>query len=738
MVSTGFIFPSRLVCGCAAVSLFSMLLLCGCGREVSADSSNGIIKTLAGGDTLVSGMAPTEAALLGITSIAIDPRDGGVYFSDGTRHIVGKVSADGSKLELIAGTQVAEFNGDGKPPLETSLHVPNQVAVHPKTGDLYVADTNNYRIRVIPADGSPVRTVAGSGVEGTPDGRLPTEVPFGAGLTFGHFTGDGGDATKAQLNMPVGVAIDASDVLIISDAGNMRIRAVNLGKARAVVAGVAVEPGRIMTIAGDGSFGSRGDNGKALSAQLAYPKALALDAQGNIYFVDSINKSVREIDRHTGIIKTVAVGGRATDDPLKLLAIEGVAVAGNGDIYYSDLNRHAVFRRAASSPIAHLVAGAGVPGNGEAEQDVVHSVISSPGAVAVNSKGELYFVEGGAGLLRKVVNEKIVTIAGSGVSQSPQPLEKGIFSVLAPITVADNGDVYTGDIVLHVVRRIRADNGIVETFAGTGKQISSGDGKPPDKADFIEPAPRYLGGTMYFVDPQGCLVRRVVNGVVERFAGTGRFGKGGEGGPATQADLSLPIGIGMHPKTKEIYITNLWLPRVLKVDNSGKATVVAGNGTQGFGGDGGPALQAQLNYPTAVAFKKDGTMFIADFANNRIRVVEVNGTINTYAGNGNRGFAGDGGPAKDAQLWSPNDLAVDASDNLYVTDMNNQRIRRIDAAEPHRITTIAGTGERGFSGDGGKATEAKLNIPRGLAFGPGGVLYFTDSLNRRVRMIRFN
>jgi sugar lactone lactonase YvrE len=201
--------------------------------------------------------------------------------------------------------------------------------------------------------------------------------------------------------------------------------------------------------------------------------------------------------------------------------------------------------------------------------------------------------------------------------------------------------------------------------------------------------------------------------------------------------LSLPIGIGLHPKSGEVHITNLWLPRVQRIDKAGNIHTVAGNGTDGFSGDGGPAAKAQLNYPTAVAFKKDGTMFIADFMNNRIRMVDLSGTITTLAGTGERGFSGDGGPAKDAQLWGPNDLAVDAQDNVYVTDSNNHRIRRIEAAAPYRISTVVGTGDRGFSGDGGPPTAARLSVPRGLSFGPDGALYFTDSLNRRVRVVRF-
>jgi sugar lactone lactonase YvrE len=746
----------------ALLATSAAVVLAGCGSPSAPPVRAAQITTVAGGDVLENGVAPTSSTLLGIASVAIDPRDGTLYFTDSTRHIVGSITADGKRLDVIGGTHIGEFNGDGKPPAQTSFHVPNQIAVHPTRGDLYVADTNNYRVRMISADRSVVKTVAGSGVKNFPDSKLPTEVPFGAGLTFGHFSGDGGPAAAAELNMPVGVAIDASDVLFISDAANFRIRAVNLGSAPASVAGVQIAPGNIQTIAGTGSFGNGGDGGPATKAQLAYPKAVALDTAGNLVFVDSVNKRVRRINRKSGIIETVATAGRPNDDPLKLLAVEGVAVAANGDVYFSDLNRHAIFRRPASagpelvtSPPRnrasaglpsinlprgrdiHLVAGVGVPGLAGANETVQHAVISSPGALSVGRNGDLFFVESGNNLLRKLAAGAITTIAGTGPSLGATPADKAVFSVLAPVTVAPNGDVYVGDINLHAIRRIRADNRVIETYAGTGKQTIGGNGLPPEQADFIEPAPRFLGDTMYIVEPQGCVVRRVVNGKIEHVAGTGHFGREGEGGPAATAQLSLPIGIGLHPKSGEVHITNLWLPRVQRIDKSGILHTVAGNGTDGFSGDGGPAARAQLNYPTAVAFKKDGTMFIADFMNNRIRMVDLSGTITTLAGTGDRGFSGDGGPAKDAQLWGPNDLAVDAEDNLYVTDSNNHRIRKIEPAPPYRISTVVGTGDRGFSGDGGPPTAARLSVPRGLSFGPDGALYFTDSLNRRVRVVRF-
>src|SRR5262249_46518185 len=149
------------------------------------------------------------------------------YFSDTSRHIIVRVDADGKSMRVLAGTEIAGFNGDGKPGRETHLHIPAQIAVHPKNGNIYVADVNNYRIREIAKDGSTVITNAGQGVKGFPDQRLPTEAPIGPGLAFGLFSGDGGVSTEAELNLPAGVDLDKDGNVYIADSGNHRFRLVN-------------------------------------------------------------------------------------------------------------------------------------------------------------------------------------------------------------------------------------------------------------------------------------------------------------------------------------------------------------------------------------------------------------------------------------------------------------------------------------------------------------------------------
>ena len=182
-----------------------------------------------------------------------------------------------------------------------------------------------------------------------------------------------------------------------------------------------------------------------------------------------------------------------------------------------------------------------------------------------------------------------------------------------------------------------------------------------------------------------------------------------------------------------LYIADYYNHRIRRVDPSGIITTIAGSGEQGFSGDGGPAVEAMMSAPKGVAVDTAGNLYIADYFNNRIRRVDPSGIISTFAGTGERGFAGDSGPAVEAQLAGLSGVAVDAADNLYIADQQNNRIRRVDPSGT--ISTVAGTGERGFTGDSGPAVEARLDGPRGVALDAAGNLYITDEGNQSIRRV---
>ena len=209
----------------------------------------------------------------------------------------------------------------------------------------------------------------------------------------------------------------------------------------------------------------------------------------------------------------------------------------------------------------------------------------------------------------------------------------------------------------------------------------------------------------------------------------------GDGGPATSAGLVAP-GEVKADSAGNLYITDYNGCRIRKVAaGTGIITTVAGNGTAGYSGDGGPATSAALQYPGGVAIDSAGNLYITDQRNNRIRKVSAStGIITTVAGNGTQGYSGDGGPATSAKLYYPGTIAIDSADNLYFSDQFNNRIRKVDAGTGV-ITTLAGTGPAGYSGDGGAATHAELGGALGISLDGAGNLYIADYGNNRIRKV---
>jgi len=235
-------------------------------------------------------------------------------------------------------------------------------------------------------------------------------------------------------------------------------------------------------------------------------------------------------------------------------------------------------------------------------------------------------------------------------------------------------------------------------------------------------------GNLYIADSGNNRVRKVSNGVITTVAGNGVLGFSGDNGPAISANLGLPSGLVLDPDGS-LYIADGGNGRIRKVSN-GVITTVAGNGIgYGLNGDNGPALSANLNGPSGLALDSAGNLYIADSGNSSIRKVS-NGLITTVAGQGRYGFGGDDGPATSAYLTAPTGLAVDSADNLYIAD--DSRVRKISHG---MITTVAGNGTLGFSGDDGPATNAELESPAGIAVDAAGNVYVADPYNSRIRVL---
>ena len=274
-----------------------------------------------------------------------------------------------------------------------------------------------------------------------------------------------------------------------------------------------------------------------------------------------------------------------------------------------------------------------------------------------------------------------------------------------------------------------SSSGTITTIAGTGVQGFSGDGGPATAAKLYAPTGVAVDaqGNVYIADHSGSRVRKVNReGMISTFAGTGGAGYSGDGGPATSARVGTPYGVAVD-RQGNVYITDRYNNRVRKVSPGGTITTFAGTGAYGSGsfGDGGPATSAQLRNPYGVAVDGQGNVYIADHDHFRVRKVSPSGTITTFAGTGVQGFSGDGGRATAAKLFSPFGLAVDEKGNVYIADRDNNRVRKVSPSGT--ITTFAGTGEAANDGDGdgGPATSARIQHPQGMVVDPQGNVYIS-------------
>src|ERR1035441_4471790 len=561
-----------------------------------------------------------------------------------------------------------------------------------------------------------------------------------AGTSQGY-AGDGGLATNAQLNGPFGVAVDGSGNVFIADTGNYVVRKV--AAATGIITTVAGTK-----VAGNGSPGYSGDGGPATSAGLSDPNAVAVYGFGNLYIAD--NYLIRKVAAATGIITTVAGnhaagytgdGGPATAAALGVII--GVAVDGSSNFYILSPNSNAIRKVAAATGIITTVAGdyaAGYSGDGG---PATSAQIVATG-LAVDGSGDIYIADDKDNVIRKVAAAAgvITTVAGNGAagySGDGGPATSAKLDQPYAVAVDGPGNIYIADTANNVMRKVAAATGIITTVAGNGAAYYSGDGGPAINASFHSPSGMAVDGSgnLYIGDTGNDAIRKVAaaTGIVTTVAGNGAAGYSGDGGPASSAGLSGPQGVAVDG-SGNLFVADTGNAVMRKVaEATGIITTVAGNGTAGYAGNGGAAIKAKLSGPSGVAVDGAGNVYIADTQNNAIRkVVAATGIITTVAGNGAAGYSGDGGPATKAELYSPMSVAVDGSGNLYIVDWQNEVIRKV-AAATDIITTVAGNRAEGYSGDGGPATSAELRLPNNLAVDGSGNVYIADSGNARIRML---
>ena len=507
----------------------------------------------------------------------------------------------------------------------------------------------------------------------------------------------------------------------------------------------------IDTIAGPGRPAPFGDGGPALAATLTLPTDIAVDSQGNVYFSEpTISHRVRRIDVESGIISTVAGtgergysgdGGPATS--AELGTPFGLAVDALDNLYVADVAYAVVRRVDVTTGIISTVAGTGERGLAGDGGPATSAKLGYPFGLAADSLGNLYIPDYFYHVVRRVdfATGTISTVAGTprkrGYSGDGGPATSALMRNPWKLTVDGLGNLYISDRNNHVVRRVDATTGTISTVAGTGRRGFTGDGGPATSAMFSHPCGVAVDGlgNLYISDRSNYRVRVVdSSGNIRTLAGSStRAGFGGDGGPAAYSELSQVSGLAADG-FGNLYIVDEFNHRIRRVATGqvhSPIDTVAGRGRTAPFGDGGPARSATLTQPYLVAADSHGNVYFSERNNHRVRRIDLeSGTISTVAGTGEPGFSGDGGPAVSARIWAPRGLALDSLDNLYINGHN--RVRRVNAASGI-IETVAGTGRRGYSGDGGPATSALMINGQGIAVDSLGNLYIPA--NNGVRRV---
>ena len=689
-------------------------------REVGA---NGRITTVAGyGNAGYSGDGgpATNASLNNPVGVVVDA-SGNLYIADQFNNRIRRVGTNGI-ITSVAGNGTKTFAGDGGAATNASLAYPTGVALDP-LGNLYIADSNNQRIRQVATNGL-ITTVAGNGLAAC--------------------AGDGGAATNASLNDPYGVALDAFGNLYVADNNNQRIREVAAN-------------GLIITVAGGGG-NYPGDGGAPTNASMNNPCGVAVDPSGNLCIANESFGRIQKVWLYAGY-STLTLGQvtAANAGDYSVVISNSYGSITSAVTTLTVLLPPAIttqpagqFAAVGSSP-AFSVAVTGVPPFGYSwyfnGTNLVQSGTNNTltlSDISTNNAGNYTVVI--TNLNGSVTSRAAALTVGFPPSVTAQPASQtNLAGTKVNFTVTPGG---TGPFAyLWQFNDTSLPNNLITTVPGT-----TGSDEP-------ECVTFDAAGNLYIADTEsGSIVKVATNGLVTTVANAGAQPTGvavdaagnlyiacwyapallkvGTNGSSANLikGINAITGVALDA-AGDLYVADEGANLILMMNPDGLFTTVAGPGPAGidfYSGDGGAATNANLNFPFDVALDAAGNLYISDQENNRIRKVDTNGIITTVAGNGTNAFAGDGGPATNASLFYPRGVALDSIGNLYFADWLNNRIRKVDTNGI--ISTVAGNGQAVDTGDGGAATNATLNGPQGVAVNACN-LYIADAGNNRIREV---
>lgn len=652
----------------------------GLAIPLSLSAQNYRIDTVAGFGTFSGDGGPATAALLTPGAVAVDA-NGIVYVSDSGNYRIRRIDSAGTITTLI-GRGYGTFRGDYGPAALAGMSSAFSMALD-RAGNLYFTDDANQRIREITASGL-VFTVAGNGNCGT--------------------TNAGVKATQAPLCDAESVAVDGQGRVFFASFAQVWMIAAD---------------GTLVLVAGTGGFSKTGDNGPATAAQIGYPGSLAVDANGNVYIADQFNFAIREVTTDK-VIHTIATISTTSSTTVSL------ALDASNNLYYVTGTKQ-VFKLVSGNPVSVAT----VTGVNDASY------------VAVDAAGAIYVSSDINERLLKITNGNASVIAGAypyGIDPSPDQathVRLHLNPLLIGLAVDSVGNIYFPELDGDLVQRIDK-----VTPAGAMSALNT-PAKLPTNGDFTVQAVAVGPNSVIYFSTFTQVYRLESNGTVTLIAGAPGFPSAvGDGGPATLAKISNPSSL-VFDAAGNLYITEPFDSRVRKVTPQGTITTFAGTGHAGYSGDGGPAFSALLSTPVDVKTDSGGNVFIADLTASVVRKVSPGGIITTVAGTGTKGFSGDGGPATQATLSGAAAIAVDPAGNLFIADRpsaastispatDNNRIRMVNTAGV--ISTIAGP-QPGYNGEGIASTAAAVGGPVALVTDAQGNVYVNESSTQRIRKL---
>jgi sugar lactone lactonase YvrE len=697
-----------------------------------------------GAITTVAGVGYTEGieaaeADIGWPMGVVRRPDGDLVFADIRGHRIWRIDREGI-LHTFAGDGVPGNSGDGGPALEGRLYTPHDFCLDSE-GNLFFSqlgargpDEGPNTIRRIDYRTGILTTVVGNG-------------RMGRG-------GEGLHALEAEFDTTTGIAVDVAGNLYVCGKWDSNVRRVDAQTGMvSLFAGQTTrhypgERGTSRPYSGSAySFGGfHGDGGPASQAALYHPEHLAFDSAGNLYVCDNGSHRVRAIDRTSGIINTVFGDGQAASSGDGGLAVEASSHApdalfidGPGNLYVGEAGGYKVRKVDGRTGMVSTLAGTGVPGFGQEGLPGPQTRCSAvESGIWVDDDGTVFYSDSTGHLRRIDADTGIVnTVAGGTSIHDGGPADRAYLSCPRALCVGPDGHIYFCDMVHDRIRAIDPATGIIRTVAGNGGRAYGGDGGPATSAFLLNPYGLCVDrhGRIIIADTLNNRIRRIDDrGIIETIAGTGVASDQGDGGPARNAPVNTPHTVACHPGG-DLYVGDA-SGRIRVIDQSERIRTVVGSGRQGWSGDHGPAVDARIGTPSSICFDPACNLYFADLTQHVIRKVDTNGIITTVAGSGEKGFSSDGTPAPEARLHRPFGVVVSRSGTIYFSDARNNRVRRI--APGGSLQTIAGGDDGGDRGDGGPAIRARLNEPHGLCLYGDSILLISDHYNNRIKAVKLD